>query len=98
LGYQTVFLTDPRQAIEVVRQDPGGFDLVLMDMVMPGMGGAQCLRELKALCPRLPVLVTTGYAEEGAMERMRAAGAAGFLAKPYTRDQLAEALRRALSA
>lgn len=98
LGYQAVYLTDARQALEVLRQDPGAFDLVLLDMVMPGMGGAQCLRELRSLCPRLPVLVTTGYAGEGAIGRMRAEGAAGFLAKPFTLDQLGSAVRSALEA
>ncbi|MDW8128946.1 MAG: PAS domain S-box protein [Bryobacterales bacterium] len=97
LGYQAMFLTEARQALDLIRRDPTVFGLVLLDMVMPGMGGAQCLRELKSLCPGLPVVVATGYAEEGVMDRMRQEGAAGFLAKPFTLEQLAEAVRRALS-
>lgn len=96
LGYDAICLTDARQALEVLRQDPAAFGLVLLDLVMPGMNGPECLRELKSLRPGLPVLVTTGYAAEEALEKIQAEGATGFLAKPYTLEQLSEAVRRAL--
>ncbi len=96
LGYEAVFLTDGAQALEVLRQEPEAFRLVVADMVMPGMSGEEFLRGLKAFAPDLPVIMATGYAGEGAGERVREAGAAGYLAKPYTLDQLREAVRQAL--
>jgi len=96
LGYRAVFTEDPQQAVSMLRQDPGLFDLVILDMVMPGINGPRCLAAMREVRPDLPVLVTSGYAGEGAVARMQEAGAAGFLPKPYTLTQLAEAVRRAL--
>ena len=96
LGYRAIFADDPGQALSMLRQDPELFELVILDMVMPGVSGPQCLAAMWEIRPDLPVLVTSGYPGEGAIARIQEAGAAGFLPKPYTLAQLAEAVRRAL--
>jgi CheY-like chemotaxis protein len=74
---------DGRAALELVRSG-ARFDLVLLDMIMPVMGGAEVLRELRRVAPGLPVLIASGYSPGEA----EVAGADGFLQKPYRRAEL----------
>jgi CheY-like chemotaxis protein len=98
LGYRAAYVDDPRQVVPMLQQDPELFDLIILDMQMPGMSGPECLAAIRQVRPDLPVLVTSGYAGEGAIARVQEAGAAGFVPKPYSLPQLAEAVRRALGA
>ncbi len=98
LGYQAASISDPGKALEAFRAADPGFDLVMLDVLMPGFSGEECLRALKAARPEVPVIVTSGYCPEEVARGLREAGAACFLAKPYQMTQLAEALRRVLGA
>ncbi len=72
------------------------FDLLLLDLKMPGLSGMEVLQQVKDLYPDLLVLVITGYATvESAVEAMKA-GAYDFIPKPFTPDQLRIVVRRAL--
>jgi signal transduction histidine kinase len=82
-GYRVSGAADGRAALELVRSG-ARFDLVLLDMIMPVMGGAEVLRELRRVAPGLPVLIASGYSPGEA----EVAGADGFLQKPYRRAEL----------
>lgn len=69
--------------------------LVLCDLVLPDLSGAEVVRELHRRRPDLPIVVITGYAATEAMEQAAAAGAVSFLAKPFDDGELLEAVRRA---
>jgi DNA-binding NarL/FixJ family response regulator len=69
-------------------------DLVLLDLAMPGKDGLDTLGELKALRPRLPVLVLSVYPEEQYAVRLLRAGAAGYLTKESAPEELVAAIRR----
>ena len=69
------------------------FDLLLTDIVMPGMDGPALVRALRQIRPGLPAILVSGYAEE-ALRRELADSRAAFLAKPYTLRDLAELLER----
>ncbi|HEU4697890.1 MAG TPA: PAS domain-containing protein [Gemmatimonadales bacterium] len=86
------------EALERIRRAPRRFRLVLLDMVMPVMGGEEAIGQLQALTPDLPVIVTSGYGELEALRRFEGARIAGFLPKPFTARQLADAIRAALAA
>jgi DNA-binding NarL/FixJ family response regulator len=68
-------------------------DVVLMDINLPGMLGTDCVRELKALTPRLPVLMLTVYEDSEQIFKSLMAGATGYLLKRTPKDKLLEAIR-----
>ncbi len=82
-GYDTVTCTDSREGIELYRQSPGNFDLVLLDMIMPGMGGPEVFRALKEINPAVSVLIMSGATANHEVQDLADAGARGFLAKPF---------------
>ncbi len=96
LGYRAVAVADGAEAVERFEREPEGFDLVLLDMVMPRMGGRACFERLRAIRPRVRALLSSGYETEAEIQATLAAGAAGFLPKPYQLVELNEAVRRAL--
>ncbi len=69
-------------------------DLVLLDLAMPGKDGLDTLKELKLLCPQLPVLVLSVYPEEQYAVRLLRAGAAGYLTKESAPEELVAAIRK----
>ena len=98
LGYAVTVRTDSREALNLFRKKPHRFDLVLTDMTMPGINGAQLTRALLELRPDLPVILCTGFSESVSEEEARAAGVRAYLMKPVVRSQLARAIREALAA
>jgi two-component system invasion response regulator UvrY len=80
-----------QEALKLARQ--GGCDILLLDLSMPGQGGIETLKQLKAELPRLPVLVLTMYPEDQYAVRTIRAGAAGYLTKQTVADELIQALR-----
>jgi len=94
-GYSVSEAGDGREALEIYRRSPP-FDLILLDMAMPVMNGAECFSTLRAQDPAARVLLASGYAIEEDARRCLAAGAAGFVDKPYSVDTLLHAVSRAL--
>ena len=97
-GYQVALAENGREAVDLFRRRNGRFALVLLDLTMPVMGGPQTIRELKAIRPEVPVIVSSGLPEETAMKRFVGAEMAGFIQKPYTLHALVEKIRSVLSA
>lgn len=73
------------------------WDLVILDMSMPGTSGLTTLRDLKQLRPRLPILFLSIHPEEQYAPRVLRAGAAGYLTKDSAPNQLVDAVRKVLS-
>jgi PAS domain S-box-containing protein len=84
---------DGEQAVEAFRNAPAEFDAVLLDLSMPRLSGADALRELRRIDAATPVVIMSGYTADTSVQSLHTAGAAGFLAKPFT----LEALRSVLS-
>jgi NarL family two-component system response regulator LiaR len=70
-------------------------DVVLMDLVMPGMNGAQATRAIRERCPAIQVIALTSFKEQELVEGAMAAGAIGYLLKNVSADELARAIREA---
>lgn len=98
LGYEPLGTTSSAEALEAVRREPGRFDLVLSDEVMPGLGGADLAAALRALRADLPVVLVTGYGGEDLEARAAAAGVREIAAKPLRREELARVVARVLGA
>lgn len=82
---------DGEQAIEKYRTDPA--DIVLMDVRMPGMGGLEALRALRAAWPNVRVLMLTTSELDEDIQQAIESGACGYLQKSVTRDELVQAIR-----
>jgi PAS domain S-box-containing protein len=85
-----------RAGLVLFREDPAAVDLVLLDLLMPGLSGEQVLAELRAIRPDVRVLLISGYSEGDLLGRLRGPGRLAFLAKPFSRDALEQALRALL--
>jgi two-component system, cell cycle sensor histidine kinase and response regulator CckA len=96
-GYEIVEAEDGLGAVAAV-EAPAHLDLLLLDLIMPGLSGEQTLARVRALRPDLPVLVASGFSEPQTMQRVLTLdGVRGFLAKPYTVDELRRAVVLALA-
>lgn len=96
LGYTVLLAGNGREAVETYCGNPGGIDLVIMDMVMPEMNGREAFERLKACDPGVRVLLSSGYVSEEDAHYVMEAGALGFLRKPYRLRELAREVRRIL--
>ena len=96
LGYRVFTAATGTEAVKTFTERRGEIALVILDMIMPGMGGEETFHRLKEIDPEARVLLSSGYALEGKPKSLLTAGAAGFLQKPYRVGTLAAALRTAL--
>jgi PAS domain S-box-containing protein len=95
-GWAVITAENGKQGLEAIRADPEKIDLILLDLMMPGMSGMEVLDQVRNIDPSLLVIVITGYATvESAVEAMKK-GAYDFIPKPFTPDQLRIVVRRAL--
>jgi CheY-like chemotaxis protein len=94
-GCRVLEAEDGEKALEAYRGEPGGVDLVVLDLTMPRLSGADTLRRLVALDPRARVLLCSGYAEGQAAD-LACPQVKGFLPKPYRPADLLRAAAEAL--
>jgi PAS domain S-box-containing protein len=92
LGFDVQSAADGKQALALAREQP--FDLLLTDVIMPGITGPELARRLRMRKPDLPVVFMSGFAEEQVLGPD--AGSSPFIGKPFTTQELAAALGEAL--
>jgi PAS domain S-box-containing protein len=97
MGYQVVTATNGWEGVELFRTFHEGIDLVLLDMIMPVMGGRQAFDLMRAHDPKVPVILFSGFVKEEDLLEMKAAGLRGFLRKPVRQKELADAIGGALA-
>lgn len=95
-GYRTTTFTSADAALENLADETEEYDLIITDMTMPRMSGEDLLREAQRIRPHVPVVVCTGYSASMTPERAYALGAAGYLTKPLSVNELALQVRRIL--
>jgi CheY-like chemotaxis protein len=95
-GFDVVTVNDGTEAIDVLTVDKR-FDVVLLDMTMPRMNGAECFRLISEMQPDLPVVLTSGYSAQDAVGRFGADGIAGFIQKPFMPAALVKTMHDAIS-
>ena len=96
LGYDVLAAAQGEDALQVVRDSQLPIDLVILDMIMPGMGGRECFTRLRLLRPELPVIVASGFSRHEELEAIRGQGPAGFIQKPYHLSELSQLVATAL--
>jgi len=97
LGYTVTPLSSPITALALFRSLPHDFDLVLTDLVMPGMPGAELAEELLRIRPELPIVLCTGYNEKAQEMMARNPAIKGHAQKPFTATALAQVIHQALT-
>jgi len=96
LGYNVSIKTNPLEVLEAFRSDPFGLDLLVTDMTMPDLRGDELAKELLAVRPDLPIILCTGFSELMNETLAKKIGIGEFLMKPYTKQNLARAVRNLL--
>ena len=95
-GYTVLTASRGERALEVYGQKADTIHLVLLDLIMPGMGGASCLEKLFNTDPGLNVVIISGYAPDDETMQAIETCTGGFLRKPYTGEQLLGTVRKTL--
>lgn len=95
-GWGVITAENGEEGLKVIKSQSDEIDVILLDLMMPGMSGMEVLDHIRVINPNLLVIVITGYATvESAVEAMKK-GAYDFIPKPFTPDQLRIVVRRAL--
>jgi excisionase family DNA binding protein len=89
-GYTVTLACDSVQALELIRQRD--FDLVFLDLMLPGMNGAELFKRIRALKPVLPVTIITGYPESDLMMKALDYGPLGAMKKPFKATDILSAV------
>jgi two-component system, cell cycle sensor histidine kinase and response regulator CckA len=89
LGYRVSTCVDGIEAVERFRTDWRDIDLVILDLVMPRLGGSEVFAAMREIDPDLRVLLSSGFSLDGEAQAMLATGACGFIQKPFRSADLA---------
>jgi len=96
LGYTVTAKTDACEALDLFREEPFSFDLVITDINMPKMTGDMLARELADIRKEVPIILCTGYSEIISEYLAKTSGVKGCILKPFGIELLAETVRRVL--
>jgi len=95
-GYEVLTAKSGEEAIRIYREQQGSIDLVILDMIMPEMGGGEVFGHLKAINPQVRVILASGYSINGQAQRIMEQGCRAFLQKPFGMDELSRKIREVL--
>jgi PAS domain S-box-containing protein len=96
LGYNVSTASDGREGVEYYRRFGTEVDLVIIDMIMPVLGGRDCFREIKAMNPGVRAILSTGFSMDGTVQEIMDEGIIGFIQKPYRLEELSAAVSKAI--
>jgi two-component system, cell cycle sensor histidine kinase and response regulator CckA len=95
-GYEVLSCSNPQEGIEVCRRHSGQIDLLLTDVVMPGMNGQEMATRIQAILPELRVVFMSGYTENVLLHDGHVDPQFEYLQKPFTLQALAKKLAHVL--
>jgi len=95
-GYRVILAVDGESALVLHEENREGISLVILDLIMPGMGGLRCMEELLRRDPGLKIVIASGYAGDEPETRLLETGARGFIRKPYNVTEVLKVIRQVL--
>ncbi len=95
-GYHAITAVNGKEALEIYRMEKDRISLVILDLIMPEMDGKKCLEEILLVNPDAKVITASGELESRLARDPTAAGAKGFVQKPYDMRQLLATIREIL--
>jgi len=96
LGYNVITALSGEEALDIFRKSHHEIDLVILDMVMPGISGGETFGHIKDIRNDAKVLLSSGYSLKGDAKKIMANGCNGFIQKPYNLEKLSEVLNQIL--
>jgi two-component system cell cycle sensor histidine kinase/response regulator CckA len=96
LGYKVLTARGGKGALQLYKKNSEEIDLVLLDMIMPDMGGAEVYERLKEINPNVKVLLSSGYSINGKASEILKSGCDGFIQKPFDIKDLSHRIRQVL--
>ena len=96
LGYTALEAKGGREAIEIYKANKDKIDMVILDMIMPGVGGGEAYDRMKEINPNIKVLLSSGYSIDGQATEILERGCDGFIQKPFNIKELSQKLREVL--
>lgn len=98
IGFEAILAQNGREALNILESDSRDIDLVLLDWNMPVLNGIDVIRAMRRddRLKKIPVLMVSTESEDDRIQEAMSAGAQGYLTKPFTADQLIDAIRRVL--
>jgi CheY-like chemotaxis protein len=96
-GFEVTTAQSGFECLELFRQRPFVYALVLLDLTMPFMDGEETFARLKDIRANIPVLLCTGFIQQDRLDRLMSSGLAGFLRKPIAPDEIVALVRRTLA-
>jgi len=95
-GYTVLTAVNGQEALEIYERQRADISLVILDLIMPEMGGRECLEELLKINPDVKVLIASGFSVNGPTRDGIEGGARGFVGKPFDMKQLLQTVRKVL--
>jgi Response regulator containing CheY-like receiver, AAA-type ATPase, and DNA-binding domains len=83
---------DGKEAVDIYQKNHDNIDMVILDVVMPEMGGSEAYDKMKGVNPGIKVLISSGYDQEGPAKQMLKRGCNGFIQKPFGLEQLSQSI------
>lgn len=96
LGYRVVVANGGQQAVDLAKQNGSKIDVVVLDLIMPGMDGGDVFDGIRQIHPQMPVILSSGYAIRGHAEEIMKRGCNGFIQKPFNIFELSRKIRTVL--
>ena len=96
LGYKVLVARSGKEAIELYKANKSTIDIVILDMIMPVMGGGETYDRLKEINPNIKVLLSSGYSIDGQAREILDRGCNGFIQKPFNMRELSQEVRKIL--
>jgi PAS domain S-box-containing protein len=96
IGYRVLRAKNGVEAVEIFRKNKDKIDLIILDMVMPEMGGGETFDKLKEIDSEIKVLLSSGYSLDGEADEIMRRGCDGFIQKPFKLERLSKNLRQLL--
>ena len=98
LGYRVKFANSGKSAIHILNEHSGDIDLVILDLIMPGMDGGATFSVMREAHPKIPILLSSGYSIDGDAEKILKKGCDGFIQKPFKLSEFSQKIRNILDA
>lgn len=95
-GYRVMLAENAEKALDIYRERKDEIDLVILDLIMPGIGGRECLERLLIMDPGVKVLIASGYSPDWHTGGSRETRARGFISKPYELKKMLRTIRDVL--
>jgi len=96
LGYKVLESKGGKEAVKIYQEKKDTIDMVILDMIMPDMGGGEAYDKMKEINPKVKVLLSSGYSIEGQATEIMERGCDGFMQKPFSIKELSGKIRELL--